>query len=79
MNEPRVGAREARGDAPVFCGLEGKRLQPTILAAIIRRATEWSALEKRVTAQHTPAHRRDLAHAARDGPMGGRRLPGDDG
>lgn len=34
------------------CGLEGKRLQPTILAAIIRRATERAGLEKRVTA-HT--------------------------
>ena len=47
--------RQAPGDAPVFCGLEGKRLQPTILAAIIRRTTERAAIEKRVTA-HTLRH-----------------------
>jgi integrase/recombinase XerC len=48
-------ARQAPLDAPVFCGLEGKRLQPTILAAIIRRAAERAGLEKRVTA-HTLRH-----------------------
>jgi site-specific recombinase XerD len=48
-------AREAPAGAPVFCGLEGKRLQPTILAAIIRRAAERAGLEKRVTA-HTLRH-----------------------
>lgn len=48
-------ARHARAEAPVFCGLEGKRLQPTILAAIIRRAAERAGLEKRVTA-HTLRH-----------------------
>ncbi len=48
-------ARKAPADAPVFCGLEGKRLQPTILAAIIRRAAERAGLEKRVTA-HTLRH-----------------------
>jgi integrase/recombinase XerC len=47
--------RGTSGDAPVFCGLEGKRLQPTILAGIIRRAAERAALEKRVTA-HTLRH-----------------------
>lgn len=47
--------REARADAPVFCGLEGKRLQPTILAAIIRRVALRAAIEKRVTA-HTLRH-----------------------
>lgn len=47
--------RDAAADAPVFCGLEGKRLQPTILAGIIRRAAERAALEKRVTA-HTLRH-----------------------
>jgi integrase len=47
--------REAPAGAAVFCGLEGKRLQPTILAAIIRRAAERAALEKRVTA-HTLRH-----------------------
>lgn len=40
---------------PVFCGLEGKRLQPTILAGIISRAAEQARLEKRVTA-HTLRH-----------------------
>jgi integrase/recombinase XerC len=48
-------ARQAPADAPVFCGLEGKRLQPTILAAVIRRAAERAGLEKRVTA-HTLRH-----------------------
>jgi site-specific recombinase XerD len=48
-------ARHAPVEAPVFCGLEGKRLQPTILAAIIRRAAERAGLEKRVTA-HTLRH-----------------------
>jgi len=47
--------REAPAEAPVFCGLEGKRLQPTILAAIIRRAADRAGLEKRVTA-HTLRH-----------------------
>jgi integrase/recombinase XerC len=40
---------------PVFCGLEGKRLQPTILAGIISRAVEQAGLQKRVTA-HTLRH-----------------------
>jgi site-specific recombinase XerD len=43
---------------PVFCGLEGKRLQPTILAGIISRAAERAGLTKRVTAhplRHTAA------------------------
>jgi len=40
---------------PVFCGLEGKRLQPTILAGIISRAAERAGLTKRVTA-HTLRH-----------------------
>ena len=39
----------------MFCGLEGNRLQPTILAAIIQRAAERAKLEKRVTA-HTLRH-----------------------
>jgi site-specific recombinase XerD len=47
--------RGAAADAPVFCGLEGKRLQPTILAGIIRRAAERAAIDKRVTA-HTLRH-----------------------
>ena len=40
---------------PVFCGLAGKRLQPTILAGIIGRAAERAGLTKRVTA-HTLRH-----------------------
>jgi integrase/recombinase XerC len=40
---------------PVFCGLAGGRLQPTILADIIRRAGERAGLDKRITA-HTLRH-----------------------
>lgn len=40
---------------PVFCGLAGGRLQPKVLAAIIRRAVEGSRIEKKVTA-HTLRH-----------------------
>jgi len=47
--------RDAAADAPVFCGLEGKRLQPTILAGVIRRAADRASIEKRVTA-HTLRH-----------------------
>jgi integrase len=50
--------REERQPAPsdpVFCGLKGTRLQPTILAGIISRAAEQARLEKRVTA-HTLRH-----------------------
>lgn len=39
----------------MFCGLAGGRLQPTILADIIRRAAERARLDKRVTA-HTLRH-----------------------
>jgi site-specific recombinase XerD len=47
--------RKAPAEAPVFCGLEGSRLQPTILASIIHRAATRAELEKRVTA-HTLRH-----------------------
>src|SRR5262249_58214194 len=47
--------RVAPAEAPVFCGLEGNRLQPTILASIIHRAAKRAKLEKRVTA-HTLRH-----------------------
>jgi integrase len=50
--------RETTGalpDGPVFCGLGGKRLQPTILANIIRRSAERAGLAKHVTA-HTLRH-----------------------
>jgi site-specific recombinase XerD len=40
---------------PVFRGLRGARLQPTILAGIIRRAARRAGIEKRVTA-HTLRH-----------------------
>ncbi|HET8894215.1 MAG TPA: tyrosine-type recombinase/integrase [Gaiellaceae bacterium] len=61
---PKALADELRGlherirpaaDAPVFCGLEGGRLQPAILANIITRAAERSGLEKHITA-HTLRH-----------------------
>jgi integrase/recombinase XerC len=47
--------RRPNADSPVFCGLEGKRLQPAILGLIVRRAAERAGLEKRVTA-HTLRH-----------------------
>jgi len=40
---------------PVFTGLRGGRLQPAILAGIIRRATERAGIDKPVTA-HTLRH-----------------------
>jgi site-specific recombinase XerD len=43
------------GAEPVFCGLAGGRLQPKVLAAIIKRAAERAGLDKRVTA-HTLRH-----------------------
>ncbi len=45
----------ARTEGPVFCGLEGGRLQETILADIIRRAAKRAGIEKHVTA-HTLRH-----------------------
>jgi site-specific recombinase XerD len=39
----------------VFCGLGGARLQPTILAGIIQRATARSRIQKHITA-HTLRH-----------------------
>jgi integrase/recombinase XerC len=53
-----AGARDAvqpNLDGAVFRGLRGGRLQPTILAGIIRRASLRAGLEKRVTA-HTLRH-----------------------
>jgi len=40
---------------PVFCGLGGARLQPTIFGGIIRRATTRAGISKHVTA-HTLRH-----------------------
>jgi site-specific recombinase XerD len=51
----RRAAVAPSADEPVFCGLEGRRLQRTILGLIIRRAAERAGLEKRVTA-HTLRH-----------------------
>jgi integrase/recombinase XerC len=48
-------AREPAPTDPVFCGLAGGRLQETILADIIRRATKRAGIEKHVTA-HTLRH-----------------------
>lgn len=48
-------ARAPSPEEPVFCGLAGGRLQQTILAEIIRRATKRAGLEKHVTA-HTLRH-----------------------
>ena len=39
----------------MFCGLAGGRLQPTILAGIIRRASDGAGISKHVTA-HTLRH-----------------------
>jgi integrase len=47
--------RDAPAQAPVFCGLGGNRLQPTILASIVQRSAKRANLEKRVTA-HTLRH-----------------------
>jgi integrase/recombinase XerD len=47
--------RSPSASEPVFLGLSGRRLQPTTLALIIRRAAERAGIEKRVTA-HTLRH-----------------------
>jgi len=47
--------REASASDPVFCGLGGSRLQPTILAGIIHRSATRAGIEKHVTA-HTLRH-----------------------
>jgi len=48
-------ARQPAPTDPVFCGLAGGRLQETILADIIRRATKRAGIERHVTA-HTLRH-----------------------
>jgi integrase len=48
-------ARQPKPTYPVFCGLNGGRLQETILADIIRRAAARAGIEKHVTA-HTLRH-----------------------
>ena len=47
--------RHALSSDPVFCGLHGARLQPAILADIIRRASTRAGIAKHVTA-HTLRH-----------------------
>ncbi len=48
-------ARQPEPSAPVFCGLEGKRLHPGMLGLIVRRAAARAGLDKKVTA-HTLRH-----------------------
>lgn len=48
-------ARHPEPGDPVFCGLAGRRLQPTVLAAIIARSRRRAGLAKHVTA-HTLRH-----------------------
>ncbi len=47
--------RRPQPAGPVFCGLQGGRLSPKIVASIMRRNAERAGLEKRVTA-HTLRH-----------------------
>jgi integrase/recombinase XerC len=47
--------REVSASDPVFCGLGGGRLQPTILAGIIHRTATRAGIAKHVTA-HTLRH-----------------------
>jgi site-specific recombinase XerD len=47
--------RETAGSMPVFAGLAGARLQPTILANIITRAARRTRIDKRARA-HTLRH-----------------------
>lgn len=51
----RVRPDDVVATDPVFTGLSGRRLQPTVLANIIRRTTERAGLEKSCTA-HTLRH-----------------------
>jgi len=51
----RQEAARPIAEDPVFCGLEGKRLQAKVLADIVRRASLRAGIEKRVTA-HTLRH-----------------------
>jgi integrase/recombinase XerC len=50
-----ANAQSPEPSDPVFCGLQGGRLQETILADIIRRAATRAGIEKHVTA-HTLRH-----------------------
>jgi integrase/recombinase XerC len=47
--------REASASDPMFCGLGGARLQPTILAGIIHRRSSRAGVDKHITA-HTLRH-----------------------
>jgi integrase/recombinase XerD len=54
LRRMRAERRPSLSD-PVFCGLGGRRIQVTILAGVIRRATVHADIAKRVTA-HTLRH-----------------------
>ncbi len=54
-------ARQPAPTDPVFCGLAGGRLQETILADIIRRATKRAGIEKPRHRAHAAPHGGDLA------------------
>ena len=47
--------REASASDPVFCGLGGARLQPTILAGIIHRTATRAGIDKHVCRKHPGA------------------------
>ncbi len=47
--------RQSAPSDPVFCGLAGGRVQPKVLAAIVKRAAQRAGIEKKVTA-HTLRH-----------------------
>lgn len=50
--------RSPAAEAPVFCGLQGRRLDPKILGQIIHRAAQRAGIDKHVTAhmlRHTAA------------------------
>ena len=75
LAQPYAQHGSRRLQDPVFCGLRGGRLQPTIFAGIIRRSAERAGLEKHVTAhtlRHTAATWLRQAHR-RHAP--GRRVP----
>jgi integrase/recombinase XerC len=51
----QLGREQPAASAPVFTGLAGGRLQPTVLANIIRRSAARGGMEKPCTA-HTLRH-----------------------
>lgn len=55
LRRARATAPAREATAPVFCGLAGGRLQPTILAGIVHRSAHRAGIDKHVTA-HTLRH-----------------------